>query len=376
MPPFLQKFFPDVYEQTQNPEPEASPYCSYDNQLLTLFTSSLFLAGLFMSFFAASMTRAYGRKVSLVFASICFMAGTGLNAGAVNLAMLVVGRILLGFGIGAANTSVPLYLSEAAPHKHRGGLNMLFQLAVTIGILAAQLINYGAQDLTWGWRLSLGLAGVPAVLLFVGGLVLPETPNSLAERGRTAEAKAVLQRLRGTQDVEVEMADIVAGGCWLREDAQWLRKDAQLPCASTANPPSSLLSSSAHAYPFALSPALPPALPPPPSPCCRSLATLTPATAPPTSSPSPPPPCCSCGAGQQDQHAAVVARHGHPQVLAHAHRHRRHRHAAAADRHQRNHVLRPRHLLLAGLRPVRRPAQHRHHRRRQRGGHLCLHLLG
>jgi sugar porter (SP) family MFS transporter len=163
-----------------------------------------------MSFFAASMTRAYGRKVSLVFASICFMAGTGLNAGAVNLAMLVVGRILLGFGIGAANTSVPLYLSEAAPHKHRGGLNMLFQLAVTIGILAAQLINYGAQDLTWGWRLSLGLAGVPAVLLFVGGLVLPETPNSLAERGRTAEAKAVLQRLRGTQDVEVEMADIVA----------------------------------------------------------------------------------------------------------------------------------------------------------------------
>jgi hypothetical protein len=308
--------------------------------------------------------------------------------------------------------SVPLYLSEAAPHKHRGGLNMLFQLAVTIGepagcaalgapaapqplpisegqlgscllvlackpcphslpipsnpwrplrhththiltpaptpthpplppgILAAQLINYGAQDLTWGWRLSLGLAGVPAVLLFVGGLVLPETPNSLAERGRTAEAKAVLQRLRGTQDVEVEMADIVAGGCWLREDAQWLRKDAQLPCASTANPPSSLLSSSAHAYPFALSPALPPALPPPPSPCCRSLATLTPATAPPTSSPSPPPPCCSCGAGQQDQHAAVVARHGHPQVLAHAHRHRRHRHAAAADRHQRNHVLR------------------------------------
>lgn len=45
MPSFLQKFFPDVYEQTQNPAPEASPYCSYDNQKLTLFTSSLFLAG-------------------------------------------------------------------------------------------------------------------------------------------------------------------------------------------------------------------------------------------------------------------------------------------------------------------------------------------
>lgn len=96
------------------------------------------------------------------------------------------------------------------------------------GILAAQLINYGAQDLTWGWRLSLGLAGVPAVLLFIGGLVLPETPNSLAERGRTAEAKAVLQRLRGTQDVEVEMADIVTGGC--SEGWRWLLVDAALVC--------------------------------------------------------------------------------------------------------------------------------------------------
>lgn len=70
-------------------------------------------------------------------------AGTGLNAGAHNLAMLVIGRILLGFGIGSANSAVPLYLSETAPYKYRGALNMMFQLAVTCGILAAQLINYG-----------------------------------------------------------------------------------------------------------------------------------------------------------------------------------------------------------------------------------------
>lgn len=68
-----------------------------------------------MSFFAASMTRAYGRKVSLVFASICFLLGTGLNAGAVNLAMLVVGRILLGFGIGAANTRWGAQAADPAP---------------------------------------------------------------------------------------------------------------------------------------------------------------------------------------------------------------------------------------------------------------------
>ncbi|KAI7839232.1 hypothetical protein COHA_006930, partial [Chlorella ohadii] len=145
----------------------------------------------------------------MFFASMCFLLGTGLNAGAHNLAMLVVGRIFLGFGIGAANTAVPLYLSEAAPHKYRGGLNMMFQLAVTIGILAAQLINYGTQEISWGWRLSLGLAGVPAGILLIGSIVLPETPNSLIERGRLEDGKKVLKKLRGADDVEIEYNDIV-----------------------------------------------------------------------------------------------------------------------------------------------------------------------
>ncbi|MCX3072607.1 sugar porter family MFS transporter, partial [Providencia stuartii] len=209
MPSFTQKFFPDVYERSQNPAPESSPYCVYDDQLLQLFTSSLFLAGMFMSVFAAALTRKLGRKGCMFFASMCFLLGTGLNAGAHNLAMLVVGRIFLGFGIGAANTAVPLYLSEAAPHKYRGGLNMMFQLAVTIGILAAQLINYGTQEISWGWRLSLGLAGVPAGILLIGSIVLPETPNSLIERGRLEDGKKVLKKLRGADDVEIEYNDIV-----------------------------------------------------------------------------------------------------------------------------------------------------------------------
>ncbi|KAI7837475.1 hypothetical protein COHA_008733, partial [Chlorella ohadii] len=92
MPSFTQKFFPDVYERSQNPAPESSPYCVYDDQLLQLFTSSLFLAGMFMSVFAAALTRKLGRKGCMFFASMCFLLGTGLNAGAHNLAMLVVGR--------------------------------------------------------------------------------------------------------------------------------------------------------------------------------------------------------------------------------------------------------------------------------------------
>lgn len=61
-----------------------------------------------------------------------------------------------------------------------------------------------------GWRTSLGLAGAPAVILTLAAIVLPETPNSLAERGHIGEARRVLEKIRGTADVTAEMDDIIA----------------------------------------------------------------------------------------------------------------------------------------------------------------------
>jgi sugar porter (SP) family MFS transporter len=81
-------------------------------------------------------------------------------------------------------------------------------LAVTIGILVAQLINYGTQHFYWGWRVSLGIAIIPAVILLLGGILLPETPNSLIERGHFEEGKRVLRKIRGTDNIDIEFEDI------------------------------------------------------------------------------------------------------------------------------------------------------------------------
>lgn len=107
--------------------------------------------------------------------------------------------------------SVPVYLSEMAPAKLRGALNIGFQMAITIGILAANLINYGTAQIKggWGWRLSLGLAAVPAIMMTVGSLFLPDTPNSILERGNTDKAKQMLRKVRGTDDVDDEFQDLV-----------------------------------------------------------------------------------------------------------------------------------------------------------------------
>ncbi|KAK1577804.1 hypothetical protein Q3G72_025009 [Acer saccharum] len=68
-----------------------------------------------------------------------------------------------------------------APPRHRGAINIGFQLCIEIGILSANLINYGIQKIKggWGWRISLAMAAVPASMLTLGALFLPETPNSL-----------------------------------------------------------------------------------------------------------------------------------------------------------------------------------------------------
>lgn len=103
-----------------------------------------------------------------------------------------------------------MYLSEMAPAKFRGALNIGFQMAVTIGILVANLINYGTARIKggWGWRLSLGLAAVPAILMTIGSLFLPDTPNSILERGHTEKAKQMLRKIRGTDNVGEEFQDL------------------------------------------------------------------------------------------------------------------------------------------------------------------------
>ncbi|XP_030489574.2 sugar transport protein 13-like [Cannabis sativa] len=210
MPDFLKKFFPVVYKRTQEKGLDSN-YCKYDNEGLQMFTSSLYLAALIATFGASYTTRSLGRRLTMLIAGIFFIIGTILNAAAINFVMLVLGRLMLGCGVGFANQAVPLFLSEIAPTRIRGALNILFQLNVTIGILFANLINYGTARIKggWGWRLSLGLAGIPAVMLTLGSLLVVDTPNSLIERGRLEEGKAVLRKIRGTNNIEPEFLDIV-----------------------------------------------------------------------------------------------------------------------------------------------------------------------
>lgn len=101
MDEFLLKFFPNVYRKKHHVK--ENNYCKFDDEYLQLFTSSLYLAAIVSSFGASVFCRRCGRKPTMQAASVFFFFGAILNVAAMNLPMLIIGRLLLGAGVGAGN---------------------------------------------------------------------------------------------------------------------------------------------------------------------------------------------------------------------------------------------------------------------------------
>jgi len=140
-----------------------------------------------------------GRKYSLLIGAFLFVVGSLCSALTPSVELLVVARIILGLAVGIASYAAPLYLSEIAPEKIRGSMISMYQLMITIGILAAYLSDT-SFSYSGSWRWMLGVITIPAVLLFIGVLFLPGSPRWLAARGRFIEAQKVLDMLRDTSE--------------------------------------------------------------------------------------------------------------------------------------------------------------------------------
>ena len=149
----------------------------------------------------------FGRRKLLITTAIIFAVGAILCAAAASPPMLVAGRIIVGLGIGLSSSAVPVYISEVAPADARGWQVSLFQLAITVGILLAYLVDYAFAPIQ-GWRWMFGLAVVPAAIFGCGMLFLPESPRWLVRRGGRESARATLTRIRGTSRVNDELLEI------------------------------------------------------------------------------------------------------------------------------------------------------------------------
>ena len=156
---------------------------------------------------AGRLSDRLGRRKLIIIAAVVFTAGAILAAIAPSVAVLVAARFIIGLAVGSAALVVPLYLSEIAPTEIRGAIASLNQLMIVCGILAAFIVNAILAS-SGNWRLMLGLAAVPSLILLVGMLFMPETPRYLVHTGEEETAHEVLQELPGDEQPEERIGEI------------------------------------------------------------------------------------------------------------------------------------------------------------------------
>ncbi|CAI0374363.1 unnamed protein product [Linum tenue] len=145
-----------------------------------------------------------GRRKTIMVADVLFFLGSIIMAIAPVPAVIIVGRVLVGLGVGMASMTAPLYISEASPAKIRGAMVSTNGLLITGGQFLSYLINLAFTRVrTWRWML--GVAGLPALIQFLLMWSLPESPRWLYRENYVHEAKEILEKLYPEDEVDREI---------------------------------------------------------------------------------------------------------------------------------------------------------------------------
>ncbi|MCK9614237.1 MAG: MFS transporter, partial [Candidatus Omnitrophica bacterium] len=190
--------------------------------------SAVLLGAVIGAAFSGAMADKLGRRRSIVITALLFSIGAVGSAFSPSILVLIGCRLLIGLAIGVASYVAPLYISEISPAKARGSLVSLNQLMITCGIVVSYLVDY---MLTLGkneWRWMFGLGAIPATILLIGMIYLPETPRWLISRGLIDKAKDVLCRTGSADNIDNEIKNISSSisdkvCCWSEVFAPWVR---------------------------------------------------------------------------------------------------------------------------------------------------------
>ncbi|KAK9476876.1 hypothetical protein V1514DRAFT_335440 [Lipomyces japonicus] len=158
-----------------------------------LITSATSLGALLGGIIAGTLADILGRKWVTLGANTLFVVGAAVQTGAHSVWTMIVGRFIMGWGVGIASLIAPLYISEMAPARFRGRLVILNVLAITGGQVIAYAVGAGLESIDNGWRILVGLGICPAVAQMVMFIFMPETPRFLVRKDRLEEARRVVR---------------------------------------------------------------------------------------------------------------------------------------------------------------------------------------
>lgn len=173
------------------------------------FIVSALPAGAFLgALLGSKITHLIGRRGALMITAILFLVGALIAAMSSSFNILLLARIIMGFAVGLSAMVVPVYLSELSPPDMRGSLIFFYQMAITVGILFAFIINYLFLAYA-NWRAMFAISVIPSLMLGWGMFLLPESPRWLALHGKHTRAHNALHKLRGHKHIKEEITGIL-----------------------------------------------------------------------------------------------------------------------------------------------------------------------
>lgn len=184
--------------------PFLQSYFAIDASMIENITTAGLVGAIIGAAFSGRLVDRFGRKRIILSVGLIFGVGAAWSGMAGSPVELMLSRLFLGIAIGAASFAVPLYIAEISPAKVRGAFVGMFQLMVTIGILVSYLSDLYLADVNNDqcWRAMFYVGIIPAALLTIGAIVLPETPSWLVMKGRTEDAVRILNVIDSEQNPE------------------------------------------------------------------------------------------------------------------------------------------------------------------------------
>ena len=165
-----------------------------------LIVSATVAAAWLFALIGGPLNEYLGRKLTILTASVIFTSGGIVMGLSGSKEMLLIGRLIVGSGIGLASMSVPMYISEASPAHLRGLLVCSNSISITFGQFVACCVCGAFSQTHKGWKYMLGLAAVPSAVQFIGFMFMPESPRWLVSKGKMDQAKLVLDKIRTIEE--------------------------------------------------------------------------------------------------------------------------------------------------------------------------------
>jgi sugar porter (SP) family MFS transporter len=168
------------------------------------FVGSLLIGAVVGAILSGFSADALSRRRTKIISGTIYVVGALGSAFSQTATELIVARFVLGIAVGTASFVSPMYISELAPKRIRGGVTSFNQLMVVCGIFVAYIVNWALKGTADNWRWMLGLGAIPGAALAIGMFFQPFSPRWLIQQGREDEARDVLHRARNDDDDDVE----------------------------------------------------------------------------------------------------------------------------------------------------------------------------